>query len=577
MNPTVRRGNSHRPTRRRWEQRRIAAWAWGMTVVCIMMALNCRRDATEDKPAPEQKDETWFTEAASDAGITFVHTSGDDGSYLFPETVIGGACLFDFDNDGWLDLYVVQGGYLKTKTGIKPTNILYRNRGDGTFEDVTASSRTGDTGYGMGCTHGDYDNDGDADLYVTNFGPNVLYRNNGDGTFSDVSAEAGVGDAKWGSSCAFADYDGDGHLDLFVVNYLYWTVDRETVCMSQSNVRTHCAPTNYDAPTPDTLFHNNGDGTFTDVTASAGLARTLGNGLGIACGDFDRDGRLDFYVANDGGPNRLWINKGGGRFEDDALLAGCALNMNGVAEAGMGVVAVDLEPDGDLDLFMVHLRNETNTFYLNHGGWFEDTTSTIGLAASSIGFTGFGLSMSDFDNDGRRDVFIADGSVAMGGRQFRADDPYAQPNLLFRGLANGEFELVKPQGGTNPTLIETSRGAAAGDIDNDGDIDIVVVNKDAPLHLLRNHIGKRGSWIMFRVLNKHGSDALGAEIRITAGGNEQHRILFPSYGYCSAGDSRLHFGLGNADSVESVLVRWPNGHKRKLGPFPSGKLHIIRP
>ncbi|MCH8149180.1 MAG: VCBS repeat-containing protein, partial [Planctomycetes bacterium] len=528
MNPTVRRGNSHRPTRRRLAPHGIGNWAWGVIIVCLAMALNCRRDGTEDQPAP-QKDDSWFTEATSDAGITFVHTSGDDGSYLFPETVTSGACLFDYDNDGWLDLYVVQGGHLKTKPGIKPTNIFYRNRGDGTFEDVTASSRTGDTGYGMGCTYGDYDNDGDADLYVTNFGPNVLYRNNGDGTFSNVSAEAGVGDTKWGSSCAFADYDGDGHLDLFVVNYLYWTVDRETVCMSQSNVRTHCAPTNYDAPAPDTLFHNNGDGTFTDVTASAGLARTLGNGLGIVCGDFDRDGRLDFYVTNDGGPNRLWINKGGGRFEDGALLAGCALNINGVAEAGMGVVAFDLEPDGDLDLFMVHIRNETNTFYLNHGGWFEDTTSTTGLAASSIGFTGFGLSMSDFDNDGRRDVFIADGGVAMGGRQFSPDDPYAQPNLLFRGLAGGKFELVKPLGGTNPTLIETSRGAAGGDIDNDGDIDVVVVNKDAPLHLLRNHIGKRGSWIMFRVLNKHGSDALGAEMRITVGGTEQHRILFPSY------------------------------------------------
>lgn len=547
-----------------------------MAVALILIApAGCKRDDKATPQAVPPRADAWFTETADAVGLGFRHTSGDRGRFLFPETVTSGACAFDYDHDGWVDLYVVQGNVLEGEPDPKAHNVLFHNRGDGTFEDVTERSGTGHTGYGMGCTYGDYDNDGDLDLYVTNLGANVLYRNEGDGKFRDVTAEAHVGSAQWGASTAFADYNGDGFLDLFVVNYIAWSVEQETDCRSAGNERTHCAPNNYNAPAVDVLYRNNGDGTFTDVSSATRLDTESGNGLGIACGDFDRDRRVDFYVANDGMPNRLWLNKGD-HFEDEALLAGCALNMNGIAEAGMGVSVLDVEPDGDLDLFMVHIRVETNTLYLNNGGWFEDVTATTGLSAPSIGFTGFGVSFADFDNDANLDLYIANGGVAMGDAKFRDDDPYAEPNLLFRRNDKGMFEEVEPRGGTSPMLIETSRGVAVADLDNDGDMDIVIVNKDGPLHMLRNEVGSSRNWIMFRVLNTHGSDAIGAELMATVRERRQHRILYPSYGYCSAGDARLHFGLGDADRVDQLTIRWPDGHEQTLGPFAAGQVHVIK-
>lgn len=546
----------------------------GVAVV-LNVPVGCKRDEEGTPRAAASRQGAWFNEVSADVGLRFRHTSGEQGHFLFPETVTSGACAFDYDDDGWVDLYVVQGARLEGDPDPDAHNALFRNRGDGTFEDVTEHSGTGHAGYGMGCTYGDYDNDGDPDLYVTNLGANVLYRNERNGRFRDVTAEAHVSDTKWGASAAFADYDGDGFLDLFVVNYISWTIDQEIDCRSSSNQRSHCAPNNYNAPTTDTLYHNNGDGTFSNVTGAVGLDGTRGNGLGIACGDFDRNGRLDFYVTNDANPNRLWLNKGD-HFEDEALLAGCALNMNGVAEAGMGVFAFDAEPDGDLDLFMVHLREETNTFYLNHGEWFEDATGGTGLGKPSVEFTSFGASYADFDGDGAADVYVANGALAMGGRVYRADDPYAEPNQLFRCTADGTFAEVMPRGGTAKPLIETSRGTAVADFDNDGDLDIVVVNKDGPLHYLRNEVGSMKQWIMFRVINKHGSDAVGAELMISSQGKKQHRMLFPSYGYCSANDARIHFGLGEEEIVESVTVRWPDGKEQTLGPFAAGQVYVIK-
>ena len=293
----------------------------------------------------------WFEEVAADAGLDFIHVRALETQFWFPEIMGGGAAWLDYDDDGDLDLYLVQGGQLERGGPAVPGNRLYRNRGDGTFDDVTEQAGVGDRGYGMGCACGDYDNDGDVDLYVTNVGPNVLYRNNGDGTFTDVTAQAGVGDPGWGTSCAFVDYDADGYLDLYVVNYLVWSADRELECLSGNGQRDYCMPNSYDTPAPDTLYRNNGRGGFEDVSVSAGIRAALGNGLGVTYGDFNRDGHLDIYVANDGMLNQLWVNTGDGRFTDQALIAGCALNMHGISEAGMGVSVVDVENDGDLDFF----------------------------------------------------------------------------------------------------------------------------------------------------------------------------------------------------------------------------------
>ncbi|MCH7813895.1 MAG: VCBS repeat-containing protein, partial [Planctomycetes bacterium] len=311
----------------------------------------------------------WFEEVAEQSGLTFRHVRTPVVRYWLPEIMSGGAGLFDYDNDGDMDLYLVQAGDLDPTATDKPGNRLYRNRGDGTFDDVTAAAGVADTGYGDGCACGDYDGDGDVDLYVTNVGPNALYRNNGDGTFTDVTAAAGVGDPGWGCSAAFFDYDADGDLDLMVVNYVIWSIQAEIKCAIITGEQDYCSPSNYNAPAPDTLYRNEGDGTFVEVSEAAGLRAAYGNGLGICCGDYNLDGRLDIYVANDASPNQLWHNTGRGGFRDDALLAGCSVNANGTTEAGMGVAGVDLDNDGDLDLFMTHLRNETHTLYLNHGAF----------------------------------------------------------------------------------------------------------------------------------------------------------------------------------------------------------------
>ncbi len=535
-----------------------------------------REDYPADKFSGQATDAEWFEEAAAASNVDFEHVFAVVQRYYFPEIMSGGVGLLDYDGDGYLDIYFVQGGDLEPSTPNRPRNRMYRNRGDGTFEDVTAATGTGDTGYGMGCACGDYDGDGDVDIYVTNVGPNVLYRNNGDGTFTDVTEVAGVGDPSWGTSAAFTDYDGDGHPDLFVVNYIQWFPERERTCWLRLGQRDYCGPNRYKAPAPDTLYHNMGDGTFEDVSESTGLRQAYGNGLGVAPGDFNADGLMDFYVANDQMPNQLSINAGDGRFIEDALMSGCALNQSGAAEAGMGVMAADVDNDGDLDLFMSHLREESNTLYLNDKGLFDDATAMMGLGAPSMPYTGFGLGFADFNHDGDLDLFIANGRVRLAEPAYRQDRPYAEPNQLFRGLGHGHFAEVLPRGGTSRPLVEASRGAGFGDLDNDGDIDIVIVNRGAEAHLLRNLVGSEGNWVMFRVLNRHGGDALGAAVRIRVANSVQWRHVQVAYSYCSSNDARVHFGLGRYGNVEEVLVRWPGDRKEQFGPFSAGQVYELR-
>jgi enediyne biosynthesis protein E4 len=482
----------------------------------------------------------------------------------------------DFDGDGLLDIYLVQGGSVHPGSTNVLGNKLYRNLGNGQFEDVSESAGVGDTGYGMGCACADYDGDGNIDIYVTNVGPNVLYRNNGDGTFTDVTEPAGVGDPSWGTSAAFFDYDLDGHLDLVIANYIHWSPEREINCFSRGGLRDYCSPLNYESPARDTLYRNRGDGTFENVTVAAGLDQAFGTGLGVVCADFTGNGLPDIYVANDAMPNQLWVNQGNGRFTEEAMIRGCAVNAVGISEAGMGVVAVDLHQNGALDLFITHLVGEANRLYINADGYFIDQITRKGPGARSWPYTGFGVGFFDFDHDGHLDLYVANGRVKYGQQQLDPNDPYAEPDNLFRGLGGGEFEEILPHGGTHPALVAAGRGAAFGDLNNNGRIDIVVSNRDGPVHLLMNRAGAHGNWIQFRVLNRKGTDAIGARLRIETAGKTAWGQVLPNQGYCSSNDPRVHFGLGETTEVDQVTVFWPDQSEQTFGPLAAGVFHELR-
>jgi enediyne biosynthesis protein E4 len=531
------------------------------------------------RPAPNERvgegaSSPWFEEIGARAGIDFVHHSGHVKQHYLPEIMGGGTALFDMDNDGLLDVYFVQSGQL-TDPSAGSGNRLYRNRGDGTFEDITERSGAGIKAYGMGVTAGDFDNDGYTDLYVTSLGHNVLLKNDGHGHFTDVSAKAGVASSGWSTSAAFVDYDGDGALDLFVVHYLNWQRSADVECFSLGGVPDYCSPASFDLPSASTLYHNSGNGTFTDVSERSGIATAVGNGLGVVAGDFDRDGRIDIFVANDRTPNHLWLNQGGGRFQESALAMGCALDQDGTAKSGMGVDAVDLDDDGDLDLLVVNLDGESDSFFRNQGHFFKDDTVTVGLRTPSRPFTRFGAAFRDFDNDGYLDLYEANGRVGLQSRRY-GPDPYAEPSLLFRGLAGPRFEEVTPRGGVRTPLAATSRAAAFGDIDNDGGIDLVVVNRDRRPYLLHNVVKSRGHWIELRVVDDHGRDALGAELTMTVGSRTIHRDVRAAYSYLASSDPRVHVGLGSESAARDVIVRWPDGARESFGDVAADRVAILR-
>lgn len=531
-----------------------------------------------EDPVVEQEaaEAPWFEEVATAAGLSFHHSSGFDGKeYWLPEIVSGGVGLLDFDGDGLLDVYLVQSASLTTGKPTRGGNVLFRNKGDGSFEDVTTKAGVGDEGVGMGCTCGDYDGDGHVDIYVTNVGPNVLYRNRGDGTFENVTQKAGVGEPGLGASAAFADYDRDGDLDLFLVNYVDWSKSVELTCYAPHGPQDYCQPNNYQLPAQDHLFRNSGDGTFENVSVAVGLNKKFGNGLGVTCSDINGDGRMDFFVANDSNPNQLWIQDEQGNFQDESLWAGVAVNLHGDAEAGMGVATIDIDHDGDQDLFLSHLRGESNTLYRNDGGTFEDASDVLGISSASLPYTGFGLGFADFDHDGHLDVFVANGDV-LKPENGPAGDAYAQPNQLLTSVEGKGFREVLPAGGTQPPIVATSRGAGFGDLDNDGDIDIVVVNRDSKVSLLRNVSGSRGNWIQARVLNANGSYALHARVRFDFGGRSVWRTVDRAYSYCSSCDPRVHVGLGAATQVDRITVFWPDGTQSESGPHAGGEIHEIR-
>ncbi len=480
-----------------------------------------------------------------------------DGTYSLPEIMGGGIALFDYDDDGDLDLLQIRFPR-PGEPDLAAPNRLLQQQVDGTFVDVTRAAGLGDPGYGQGVAVGDADNDGDLDVYVTNFGPDAFYLNNGDGTFTDATALHGFSEDRWSTSAAFLDYDRDGDLDLFVAHYVDF--DPEVSCVGLNLSPDYCGPSAYEG-TIDKIYRN--DGTFIDVTTTVGITKP-GKGLGVVVADFTKDGRVDIYVANDGEPNHLWVNREG-TFVDEAVERGVAYNRNGTAEASMGIAAGDVNADGRFDLFMTHLRNETNTLYVaTEHSIFLEKSDASGLGFESAEFTGFGCGFFDFDNDTDLDLALVNGGVTRGpltqGAAVRDYwSYYAEPNHLYENDGSGHFRDVGSHGGTFASNLEVSRGLAFGDIDRDGDVDLVVGNIGGPPRIFRNNADlSNHHWLAVRALT-HGRDAIGARLTLASGEKRLVRLVSPAQSYLSSSDPRVHFGLGADDRAGRIEVVWPDG------------------
>ena len=515
-----------------------------------------------------------FKDVAQQTGLKFQHYNGMTGKFYLPEITGSGAALFDFDSDGDLDVFLVQGNLLEPNTqpgstlfpwrsSESPRGRLFRNdlsKAGLSFTDVTQQSGIVATGYGMGAAAGDINNDGLPDLYVSNLGSNQMYLNKGGGKFVDVTKESGTDDPRWTTSASFFDYDRDGWLDLMIVNYADFSINNSPTCYAATTAKDYCTPRVFRAP-GNRLFHNKGNGIFEDVTTAARIDKEFGHGLGIVTADFNGDGWIDVYVANDGDPNQLWTNQKNGTFVNEALLAGCAVNRNGQAEAGMGVDAADFDGNGTDDIFITHLMDETNTLYVNLGqALFEDRTREAGLGMPGRRFTGFGTFFFDYDNDGWLDLFVANGAVQLLPELVRQKNPFplGQPNQLFRNTGKGSFvEIVDD---ADFSLAEVSRGAAFGDVDNDGDTDFLVTNNNGPARLFINQVGNKNHWLGLRLVGKSGRDMLGAQVEVIVEENRVLRRRVRTDGsYLSANDPRVLVGLGGASRVRVVRVRWPDG------------------
>ncbi|HEY4660733.1 MAG TPA: CRTAC1 family protein [Terriglobales bacterium] len=528
-----------------------------------------------------------FVDVGRAAGLNAKTIYGGEhkNKYLL-ETTGCGVAFYDYDNDGWLDIFLVNGSRLEGfQSGDEPISHLFKNNRDGTFTDVTSKAGLVHHGWGQGVCIGDYDNDGHDDLFVSYFGKNVLYHNNGDGTFTDVTDKAGVGGngKRWNTGCAFVDYDRDGKLDLFVANYI--DLDLATAPVPESGpclykgVMVACGPPGLKGG-KNILFHNNGDGTFSDVSESSGILNANGTyGLGVLTGDFDNDGWPDIYVANDSAPSALYQNKKNGKFEDIAIEAGCALSPDGKPQAGMGVSAADFDLDGNLDIVKTNFAGDTPSLYHSVGGAnFEDTTFAAGLGAHTQ-YLGWGAGFFDFDNDGWADILICNGHVYPEVEQLKTEAGYAQHKLLYRNLRNGRFEEVTELAGPGITASVAARGCAFGDFDNDGDIDVVVNTVNGLPQLLRCDSTSGNNWIKVKLIGtKSNRSAIGARVSCTAtfpGESKPHRQIDEvrsGGGYFSQSDLRVHFGLGKAQKVDLVEIRWPSGQVDTVKDLPVNQL-----
>ena len=505
-----------------------------------------------------------FTDATRAAGIDFVHVNGAGGDKYVIETIGPGGAFLDYDDDGDLDIYLVNGAAVPgTPLASPPRNALYRNEGDGIFVNATAATGTGDASYGMGVAAADYDNDGDLDFYLTNFGPNALYRNEGgdrDHRFTQVAAWAGVDDGAWGASCAFADVDNDGAVDLYVANYHDFSYANHKTCAEGgSGLDLYCGPQAFNG-VGDTLYRNRGDGTFADITAQTGLAQTAGKELGVVFGDIDLDGDQDLYLASDKTLNFLFVNDGQGHFTETGLLAGAAYNEDGEVEAGMGVDMGDYDNDGQPDLFVTNFQWETNTLYRNLGGGeFVDDTFVSGLGKSSIPYLSWGTRFFDVDNDGDRDLFIANGHLESDVEHYE-NTTFAQRNQLFLNQGAGRFEEFPAPPHSALAAAQVSRGAAFGDYDDDGDLDILVANCAAAPTLLRNDSQATGHWLRLRLQGTQSNRAaIGARVAVISGARRQSDQVRSGASYLSQSDLRLSFGLGRRAQVDRIEIDWPSG------------------
>jgi hypothetical protein len=542
-----------------------------LSSVVAFLAL-CPRYFAADPPLPQ------FTDIAKQAGIAFHHINGASPEKHLVETMGSGAVFFDYDGDGWIDIFLVDGGSIADPALDKRArHRLYHNRGNGTFEDVTDRSGIQHQAYGMGACAGDYDGDGHPDLYITSYGPSVLYHNNGNGTFTDVTASAHVGSAKWGASCAFADLDHDGDLDLWVANYVDADRAHNPFCGNAGTaVRFYCHPLKYE-PLASVVYRNDGHGVFTDVSASSGVGALRSNGLGVVVSDYDDDGLPDVFVANDTMPNFLFKNLGNMRFKEVGLASGIAVGADGRARAGMGIDTGDYDGDGRLDLVITNLDFEMHT--LNRGlgrGLFAYATTESGIGFPTLPFVGFGVAFLDFDNDAQLDIAIANGHILDNAPLFRAGSTYMQRRLLFRNVANRRFSEVGRQAGPGFAVERVGRGLAVGDIDNDGDLDLLVTNNGQDAELLRNDGGNRANAVLVRLRGERpNTEAIGARIRLTSGSHTQMREIKAGSSYLSQNDLRAHFGLGTATRADRIDIAWPDGRSESVANVGANQIVTI--
>ena len=555
--------------------RRIAA------LIAGLLLSGCREDgpgSTSGKPRGAGAAVAWFTEITDEAGLDFVQESGARGDHHMPEVMGGGVALFDSEGDGDLDLLLVNGNRALPERVVDPTttNRLYRQEAPGRFADATSGSGLEGGGYGMGAAIGDTDNDGDEDVYVTHYGPDRFFMNAGGGRFEDATRAARIGVNGWSSSAAFFDSDRDGDLDLYVAQYVAY--DPELPCYDAAGRPDYCGPKAF-PPIPDVLLENDGRGGFDDVSVASGIASAAAAGLGVVSADFDEDGWQDVYVANDAYPNLLWRNVRDGTFVDEALLRGAAVTLNGQPRAGMGVLTADIDRNGALDLFVTNLRLEPNSLFLaGQKASFRDATGASGLGPSSMPLTGFGTAAVDFDQDEDLDIVVANGAVFHRPRMDGVTlpppwDEYAEPNLFYVNEGGTRFREASDVAAALCARSELSRGLAAGDIDADGDVDLLIGHVAGPARLYRNDVPGRGHWLTVRCVHPGWKrDALGARVEVFYAGTSQVGTIGSAFSYLSSSPARAHFGLGSSTAVERIEVRWPDG---LLERFPGGAVDRV--
>jgi len=525
-----------------------------------------------------------FEEIAQRAGLKYITANGNTENKNQPQTMVAGVALFDYDGDGYLDVYLVGGGAIPSLKKETPAywNRLFHNNHDGTFSDVTEKAGLAGAGYGSGVAIGDYDNDGRPDVFLANVTGNQLFHNNGDGTFTDVTVKAGVGGAllngkkMWSVGAGWFDYNNDGLLDLFVVNYCVWEVNKDPYCRVREGVRAYCHPKNY-ASLHNTIYRNNGDGTFTDVSNELGIAQQFGKGMSVTFADYDGDGYLDAFVANDTTQNFLFHNLKGKKFEEVALPAGVGYAPDGVARSGMGADFRDVNNDGNPDIWHTAVENEGFPLWINHGnGEFEDATMASGLRKTND-MSGWGAGMADFDNDGWKDLFVARANVMDNITLQNPGRRYPEPNTIFRNLGNGKFEDVSALAGPDFQVEAAHRGVAFGDLDNDGRVDVVVSVLNGPAELFHNITENGNHWILLKLVGtKSNRTGIGAQIHITTeDGKQQWNEVTTAVGYASASDSRVHFGLGKNEKIKEIEIRWPSGIKQVLKDVASDRILTI--